>query len=63
MAVHTTPKNKEIRVTLTTIEADAVRGLAERQELTHAQVIRQALRLYQHQVMGPIDGPRGCMGD
>lgn len=63
MAVHTSPKNDTIRVTLTTVEAKAVKELSERQQLSHAHVIRQALRLYQNQIMGPIDGPRGCSAD
>lgn len=63
MAIHAGPKGDTIRITLTTVEAQAVRDLSERQELNHAQVIRQALRLYQNQVMGPINGPRGCSAD
>lgn len=52
-----------LRATITGDEAKAIFELEARQELSQERVLLQAIRLYQSQVLGPIGGPYGCMGD
>lgn len=64
MGVQTKPESDRLQVTLSSEEAKAVRELSKHQDLSHAAVIRQALRLYQSTVFPlPDDGPHGCMGE
>ncbi|MEY8802071.1 hypothetical protein AB9K35_17480 [Leisingera sp. XS_AS12] len=45
-------------------ETLAIEELCDLQDLSPSAVVRQALRLYQSQVKGPLPGPvTGCMGD
>ncbi len=55
--------DRRMHISLSAEERAAVEELSGRQDLSPAAVVRQALRLYQAQIMGEPGPPMGCMGD